>query len=34
MFEKILAACRAISDVLQRGRKVLIMGNGGSVADA
>lgn len=34
MAEDILAACRAITEALQAGRKVLIMGNGGSAADA
>jgi D-sedoheptulose 7-phosphate isomerase len=30
----ILLACRAIADALQQGHKVLLMGNGGSAADA
>lgn len=34
MSDDILFACRAISDALKQGQKVLIMGNGGSAADA
>jgi D-sedoheptulose 7-phosphate isomerase len=32
--DDILSACRAIADALKLGHKVLIMGNGGSAADA
>ena len=34
MSDDILLACRAIADALKQGHKVLIMGNGGSAADA
>lgn len=34
MSDDILAACRTIADALRKGHKVLIMGNGGSAADA
>jgi D-sedoheptulose 7-phosphate isomerase len=32
--DAILSACRAITDALKQGNKVLILGNGGSAADA